>query len=694
MMLDTAPTDLPGLDAVRPEAEPPTSVVDLIVLRVRLRAARRAAWLQHLLGDRQPDQGDTVLAAALDHRDTPQAEHQWFTGSDVVEAENRGLARVEKHLDGEAGARLRRLESAFRLTPAESDLLQTCIAVAADPDLGLVFAYLQRHPGRTFVSETLAARLFGHGRQAIWAAHSSLRVWGLVTAGEGAAGEPTPLSCDPHILSWLQGTLHIDPALIRAARPLEWRPPLAAWPVEETIRRVQRTIEGGSPVRVVIAGPPGSGRRSFAAAVARRFDLSVLAIDTGSLGDAEWPDGYMRGQRLAVLADMAVIWHGERLDRRPPREIAPVFLQFVACDPEQMVSASDGVVDHRLTLPGPSIDERRQLWRANVSEAAAWEPKELDTLATRYRLNVGDIDAVARRAPSSAREAIHVARELTRQRLGNLGRLLECPFTWDDLVLQDKLRQGLQDFAFEARDRAAFWESPQARRLFPRGQGLVGLFSGPPGTGKTMTAQIIAADLQLDLFRIDLATVVSKYIGETAKHLGQIFSRARFMNAVLLFDEADALFSKRTDVRDAHDRYANADTSYLLQLLEEYDGVVILASNKKQNIDPAFTRRVRYVFEFPRPEAAERLRIWRQVIAELTDPDTSNRLADPTQRLAETVEMSGAQVKNAALAAIFVARRRREPLAMPHLLRGVDTELGKEGRSLGPSERERLTRDG
>ena len=187
--------------------------------------------------------------------------------------------------------------------------------------------------------------------------------------------------------------------------------------------------------------------------------------------------------------------------------------------------------------------------------------------------------------------------------MGGLGRLLDCPFTWKDLVLPEKVRQNLEDFAFEAQERNRFWELATARRLFPRGTGLVGLFGGSPGTGKTMAAQVIAADLGLDLFRIDLATVVSKYIGETAKQLKQIFARAAMMNAVLLFDEADALFSKRTEVKDSHDRYANADTSYLLQLLEEYRGIAILATNKKQNVDAAFTRRIRYIVDFPRPDA-------------------------------------------------------------------------------------------
>ena len=174
-----------------------------------------------------------------------------------------------------------------------------------------------------------------------------------------------------------------------------------------------------------------------------------------------------------------------------------------------------------------------------------------------------------------------------------------------------------------------------------------------------MAAQVVAAELEMDLFRIDLASVVSKYIGETAKHLRQIFARAARMNAVLLFDEADALFSKRTDVNDAHDRHANADTSYLLQLLEDYRGIVMLATNKKQNIDQAFIRRVRYVFDFPRPDVAERRRIWRQVIGELCGQATLQRLEETIDALGASVDLSGAQIKGAVLASIFAARRRQ-----------------------------------
>ena len=686
----------PAAEAVT-EPVSSASVLELMLLRVRLRAQRRTAWLAHLEDSAKAEAQlvlDPNLTACLDDRDRPEAEAAWYERAEVVQLLNEELDWVERALAGESGARLQQLHSLFRLSEPEMDLLQTGLAPAIDPSLGMVYAYLQQHPARSYATEALAARLFGYGRRSMWHAGGALAAWGLVSAGEAAPGEPAPLTVDPLIIDWLQGELRMDPALVGPMQIVEPREPLESWPVEITARLIQHAMEHESAVRVLLAGPPSSGRRTFAAAVAAYFGMQTLSVDTTEITDTDWPDIFMRAQRLAVMGSAALVWHGSRLDRHWPRNVAPAPIQFVACDPDQMVHPCEHVIDHRIDLPTPTLEERRRLWKANIPESAAWPAHEFETLVSRYRLNAGDIASVGRHGPMSAHEAAAFARELTRHRLGDLGRLLDCPFAWDDLVVPNKLREALEDFTFEAQDRPTFWESPSARRLFPRGTGLVALFSGPPGTGKTMAAQVIAADLELDLFRIDLATTVSKYIGETAKHLSQIFTRAARMNAVLLFDEADALFSKRTEVKDSHDRYANADTSYLLQLLEEYRGIVILASNKKQNIDPAFTRRVRYVFEFPRPDAAERGRIWRQVIGELSGDETLKRLERTIEALAANVELSGAQIKNAVLASIFVARRSREPLAMLHLLRGMERELSKEGRSVGTRERERLMRDG
>lgn len=212
-----------------------------------------------------------------------------------------------------------------------------------------------------------------------------------------------------------------------------------------------------------------------------------------------------------------------------------------------------------------------------------------------------------------------------------------------------------------------------------------------------MAAQVIAAELDLDLFRIDLSAVVSKYVGETSQNLERIFSRARHMDLVLLFDEADALFGKRTEIKDAHDRFANTDTDYLLQAIEDYPGVALLSTNNKGNVDPAFIRRLRYVLEFPKPDAAQRLVIWRRLAAELAGSerlpatDSNGKTLDANlQTLATGLELTGAQIKYAVLTALFASEREGKPLGLKHLLRGVDRELMKEGRVLSERDRERL----
>jgi SpoVK/Ycf46/Vps4 family AAA+-type ATPase len=292
--------------------------------------------------------------------------------------------------------------------------------------------------------------------------------------------------------------------------------------------------------------------------------------------------------------------------------------------------------------------------------------------------------------PATGAQAIACARDVTRQNLGNLGQFLPCLFTWDDMILSEELLAGLQDLAYEARTRAQFWDRPHVQRLFPRGTGLTALLSGTPGTGKTMAAQVIAAELKLDLFRVDLARVVSKYIGETAKHLSEIFSRASQMSAILLFDEADALFAKRTQIKDAHDRYANADTGYLLQLLEEFRGLALLTTNKRGNIDPAFYRRLRYVYEFPKPGAAERLKVWQRLSRELYGDEISAALAPSQQKLAEQMPISPAQIKATLLASAFIAQRQGRPVQPGDLLRALEREMAKEGRGLDGSVRTQL----
>ena len=292
---------------------------------------------------------------------------------------------------------------------------------------------------------------------------------------------------------------------------------------------------------------------------------------------------------------------------------------------------------------------------------------------------------------STPAHAAQAVRGLARGRLAALTQQLECPFTWDDLVVPAATENLLKSIAYEAEQHPTFWEQPTPRRLFPQGQGLLALFSGHPGTGKTMAAQVIAAHLGQDLFRVNLAQYVSKWVGETAKHCEQLLNQAAEMDAVLFFDEADAIFAKRSaEMRDAQDRFANTDAAYLLQAIESYRGVAFLATNLKGNIDPAFFRRLRYVVEFAKPDAAHRRQLWHKLVGELAGEARQRQLAPVLDAIAAGVEATAAQTKYALLGALFAARRERAELSGRHLLLGLENELGKEGRAVGPRNREKI----
>ena len=679
------------------EAQGRPGMPELVLARVRALARRRLAWMEHIGAVGARPAAGVVHAAdielALDGRDAPAAEMAWRERNARLDAVARDLDAYERGREGDDSSPLAQLCRTFELSPTERDAVEICWAGVLDPALGKVWAYLHGHPAQNHPSEALVVRLCGDGAPLPRA--GALFRWEIIRPGEVGPGDPVPLILDPHIVDYLTGRMTIDPVLAGRAALVTPLAPLPSWPVDEAAARVRRALGEGLGARIAVVGPRHSGRRTFAACVTAALGAPALAIDTNGLAPSEWPTLHLHAQRQALMLGSSLIWSGELAGERIASAPGMARLEIVIGEADLAPGAGvgvTGVVDDRVALPGLSIDERRAAWLRLLPAARAWPEGDFADLVARHRVQIGDIASIAQRGIDGVEPARAECRKLTRHRLGDLGQLVECPFQRADLMLPAPLNQLLDALLYEARERASFWEAPAARRLFPRGRGLVGLMTGPPGTGKTMTAQVIAAELGLDLVRIDVASTVNKYIGETAKNLRRIFARAAEMNAVLLFDEADALFAKRTEVRDAHDRYANADTNYLLQQLEEFDGIALLASNRKQNIDNAFVRRIRFVMDFPRPQPGERLLIWRRLVAELVSPERAAALGALLGTVAETLDLSGAQIKLALLAAIFAARQAGRPLAREHLLAGIERELGKEGRGIEANDRERITR--
>jgi SpoVK/Ycf46/Vps4 family AAA+-type ATPase len=273
-----------------------------------------------------------------------------------------------------------------------------------------------------------------------------------------------------------------------------------------------------------------------------------------------------------------------------------------------------------------------------------------------------------------------VCRSQARSRLDGLAQRIDAAAGWEELVLPKLQRDILQDIVTQVHQRAKVYEQWGFASNGARGLGISVLFAGVSGTGKTMAAEVLANELRLDLYRIDLSQVVSKYIGETEKNLRRVFDAAEEGGAILLFDEADALFGKRSDVKDSHDRYANIEVSYLLQRMEAYRGLAILTTNRKDSLDPAFLRRLRFVLQFPFPSANERARIWRTVFPKTTPIENVD--ADKLARL----NVTGGNIRNIALQAAFLAADAGEPIRMPHLLRAARNEYVKLEKSLTEAE--------
>ncbi len=454
-------------------------------------------------------------------------------------------------------------------------------------------------------------------------------------------------------------------------------------------------------------GPYGVGKQTTAAALCGEWGVDLLVLDGERLLNTQ-PANFNLLVRLAKrevqLLGAALYWEGfEALlvaERRPQREALLTELEswpgwvFLAGNVSwEPADALNTVPFVRVEFPVHSATERLQLW-VDLLGGDSLPRNDLESLAGKFRFTAGQIrDAVAtarnlvrgRRAGSeklTLAELYTACRLQSNHQLGQLAGKIIPHYTWEDIVLpRDQLEQ-LREIRNYVKYRTQVYDAWGFDRKLSLGKGLNVLFAGPSGTGKTMAAEIIAGELGLELYRIDLSTMVSKYIGETEKNLARIFAEAEASNAILFFDEADALFGKRTEVRDSHDRYANIETSYLLQQMEAYTGVVILATNLRKNMDEAFVRRMHFTIDFPFPGEKERRRIWERI----WPPETPRHSDLNIELLSRKIEVAGGNIRNIALAAAFLAAADGGVVTLPHLLRATRREYQKIGKVITDKE--------
>lgn len=614
---------------------------------------------------------------------------------------------------------LNRLSQLFGLSELERVVLVVCLAAELDLKYERLYAYLQDDVTKKRPTVDLVMRLLCPSIEARLAARRSfdpgapLVRWGLVTLHDDpGARRPVLvaryLKLDERIAGYLLGSDEIDARLAPLIPAPETDLVTTLAPdIRERLLQWCAVWEGNwadiAPV-ILFHGRYGTGKRAAARFLASALGRPLLCLSAADLATSDLSLGQALklAEREALLTGALLCWsqadaflhpdpgleteHRSLAQALARGRVPTVLLAEKAWEPARELERRPFL---RLELPEPTYAGRRALWAAGLDGSGpALTEAELSALAGRFRLTGGQVaDALARaRTLAWARDPLHgelrasdidaACRSQAQHRLSSLARKLDPRYTWDDIVLPRQQLGTLRLICTTVRHRPTVYGDWGFDRKLSLGKGLIALFAGPSGTGKTMAAEIIAHDLGLDLYKIDLSAVVSKYVGETEKNLERIFSEAQDSDAILFFDEADALFGKRSEVKDAHDRYANIEIAYLLQRTEEYDGLVILASNIKKNMDEAFVRRMHFTVDFPFPEEAERLEIWRRTFP------CEAPLADDIDLpfLARKLKVTGGNIRNIILTAAFLAAEENQPIAMRHLVRGAGYELQKIGK--------------
>jgi vesicle-fusing ATPase len=457
----------------------------------------------------------------------------------------------------------------------------------------------------------------------------------------------------------------------------------------------QTVVAAGPRVLVRIDGDDADARLGVAQALAEALGRTALVVHAGALPPPgpELASLARLVDREALLLDgLPVVEAAEHADAVVDAFLDALEAPLAVVAGECAVRAAGRVAIHRaVRLPTPP--ESRALWTAALGESAAHAlATPVEEVAQHFRLSAAAVDAVARELAASAVEQADAAatlrrlcRERARVRLEGLAERIDPAAVWDDLVLPAGHLELLSEIVRHVRHRTQVYERWGFGERTSRGLGVTALFAGESGTGKTLAAEVLAGELGLDLYRIDLAGTVSKYIGETEKNLRRVFDAAEASGAVLLFDEADALFGKRGEVKDGHDRYANLEVAYLLQRMESYRGLAILTTNLRSNVDRAFLRRVRFVVQFPFPDAEQRAEIWRLAFPAATPIDgiAAERLARLT--------VSGGSIRSIAVSAAFAAAAAGTAVTPAHVLRAARIEYAKAERALTDAETAGLT---
>ncbi|XHX78779.1 MAG: ATP-binding protein [Stenomitos frigidus ULC029] len=613
------------------------------------------------------------------------------------------------------------LAQTFRLTPFDLSLILIAIAPEIDLRYERIYAYLQDDVTRKHPSIDLALNLLCptveakmQQRNRLTVAAPLLRHGLLQLMTDSNQMQPSILSqfvkLDEQVIRFLLGQQGLDSRLALFCQLIQPALSLEELPLDAPMKQALRSIaKMPQPLQLYFQGAHVLEKRQTAEALCHALGAVLLIVELQAIKVNTNLEQMV--DRLCREAQFqTAVLYLDHQDGVPDASLSRAIEQAFAASHHTVSVILAGTKAGRLSgytarfipvcFPPITFGQRRACWNTQLTALSIdVVDQDLDALADRFRLTAEQIADAVRMAQQHAcwRSAVAVdfsnnpqptldelfmaARAQSSQILEGLTRKITPRYTWTDIVLPADQLARLKEICNHIRYRHVVYNDWGFDRKLSLGKGLNTLFSGPPGTGKTMAAEIIAHELRLDLYQIDLSQIVSKYIGETEKNLNRIFTAAESANAILLFDEADSLFGKRSEIKDAHDRYANIEVAYLLQKMEEYEGITILTTNLAQNLDEAFTRRLRFIIEFPFPDVEHRLNIWKGIfpveapIAPL-DFDT----------IAQQFKLTGGNIRNIALAAAFLAAESGQSISMTHLLQATKREFQKMGRLVSEEE--------
>ncbi|CAG0981011.1 ATP-dependent zinc metalloprotease FtsH 1 [Rhodocyclaceae bacterium] len=575
----------------------------------------------------------------------------------------------------------------FQLSTFERTLLLLCAGIELEAHIAHLCAVNHDDTRVEHPTFGLALAVLPEPHWSACSPQSPLRYWQLINIGDTSRLTTARLSIDERILHYLLGVPALDTRLAGLLRDLPHIQPLppSQQRQAEHLHHVWSNTQGRFPL-LCLHGQDHSGTRAVAAHACGMLVLRPLLMRANDIP----PDAGERALLARLLERECLLIRGALIietDDSHETHLAPL-LDQLAC-PVILLGKPPAAVQHRcilMEIRKPLSGEQHDLWRSALTDIAPIDDAALLSITAHFDFSSEDIAATAEEARSEIKNNAspqilwQICRARARGGLESLAQRITPHATWSDLVLPAPQLAILHDTVRQVRHRNTVYEQWGFAGKSERGLGISALFAGESGTGKTLAAEVLAGELGLDLYRIDLSAVVSKYIGETEKNLEQLFAAAETSGAVLLFDEADALFGKRSEVKDSHDRYANIELAYLLQRMESYRGLSILTTNLKASLDTAFLRRIRFVVQFPFPDVTQRTEIWRRIFPEALPRDELK--LDQLARL----HVSGGNIRNIAMNAAFFAAEDGTPMSMIHLARAARTEYSKLEKPINEAE--------